>query len=81
MLKVLLPMASAVVLTRSDSPRAAEPEEVAALARELGAAQVETVMPAAAALERARNLAGPGDLLCIAGSFFLAGNLRPLLVE
>ena len=81
MLKVLLPMASAVVLTRSDSPRAAEPEEVAALASDLGATQVETVTPAAAALDHARDLAGPGDLLCITGSFFLAGNLRPLLVK
>ena len=80
MLKTLLPLASSVVLTRSDSPRAADPEEVAALARELGATRVETVQPAAAALDRARELAEPADLLCITGSFFLAGNLRPLLV-
>jgi hypothetical protein len=33
------------------------------------------------ALECARRLAGADDLICITGSFFLAAELRPLLVD
>jgi dihydrofolate synthase/folylpolyglutamate synthase len=35
---------------------------------------------AAAAWQAAQAMAGPEDVLCITGSVFLAGELRPLLV-
>lgn len=77
MLPLLLPRASAAIFTRSDSPRAREPQELADLARDLCGFTAEVHDDAFAALDRARALAGPQDLLCITGSFFLAGKLRP----
>lgn len=79
--KLILPRAAAVVFSRSDSPRAADPVELAALASETLGIASETVPDAFAALDRARSLAGPDGLLCITGSFFLAGLLRPALVK
>jgi dihydrofolate synthase/folylpolyglutamate synthase len=39
-----------------------------------------TVCPSpAAAWEEARRMAGPDDLICVTGSVFLAGEMRPLL--
>ena len=35
----------------------------------------------AAAFALARELAGPDDLICITGSFFLAAELRPLVAQ
>jgi hypothetical protein len=35
----------------------------------------------AAAVQAARAAAGPDDLVCVAGSVFLAGEVRPRLVE
>ena len=80
MLDLLLPRARAVVFTRSDSPRAAKPEHLADLAREVSGTEAEVFDDPNHALARARDLAAPDDLICISGSFFLAGNLRPALV-
>jgi len=80
MLKEILPRAAAVVFTRSDSPRAEDPGVLAEMACELHAVEVETFDSPHDALTRARELARPEDLICIAGSFFLAGNLRPFMV-
>jgi len=81
MLKIILPAAARVIFTRSDSPRAEEPDILAGKARALRAVEVEALEDAGSALARARELAGPEDLICISGSFYLAGNLRPLLMD
>jgi len=78
--KLILPKAAAVVFSRSDSPRAADPCDLAQLARETTGIEAVVEPDAVAALDRARTLAGPEGLVCVAGSFFLAGNLRPLLL-
>ncbi len=80
MFRRLLPRADAVLFTRSDSRRAADPEELSALAREICGMDAECVGEANRALDRALELAGPDDLVCITGSFFLAGLLRPRLL-
>jgi len=93
MLRLLVPEFDAIVLTRYvENPRAAEPAELLAVANLWGrlsslpwqtgmsAPRIETTQRPDAALARAREIAGPQDLICITGSFFLAAELRPLLV-
>ena len=75
------PRAAKVVFTRSNSPRAAEPAVLAEMARELCGVQAEVRENPEHALSRARELAGEDDLICITGSFYLAGQLRGLLAE
>jgi dihydrofolate synthase/folylpolyglutamate synthase len=72
MLDELLPRISRVIATRSTHPRAAEPEKIAALARERGC-PAETSGDPAPALEHALTLTGAEDVLLAAGSLFVAG--------
>ncbi|MBN1440247.1 MAG: bifunctional folylpolyglutamate synthase/dihydrofolate synthase [Anaerolineales bacterium] len=72
MLDELLPRISRVVATRSTHPRAADPEKIAALARERGC-PAETSDDPAPALKRGFALVGPEDVLLSAGSLFVAG--------
>jgi len=72
-LRELLPRASLAVLTRSQSPRACRPDE---LLRRVGAlSDVEAVAceTPGAALAVARERAEADDLVCVTGSFYLAG--------
>ncbi|HEX7039134.1 MAG TPA: folylpolyglutamate synthase/dihydrofolate synthase family protein [Trueperaceae bacterium] len=77
----LVRRARLVVATRaSSSPRAALPSELAASARRAGAAGAVREAPdAAAALGLARDLTREGDLVLVAGSLFLVGEVRSLL--
>jgi dihydrofolate synthase / folylpolyglutamate synthase len=68
----LSPRLLRMVATRSTHPRAAEPEKLAALARERGF-PAEVDPDPAHALERALLLAGSDGVLLVAGSLFLAG--------
>lgn len=79
-LREVLPAASAVVFTKAPHPRAADPEDLLARARALapGLAARATEDPRAA-LRLARTTCDEGDLLVVTGSFFLAGELYPLL--
>ncbi len=84
MLAVLAPQFDRVVLTRSQSDRAAEPEQLAALVSGTrnGERQVVCVENPVAALTRARQQAGEvaGGLVVVAGSIFLVGELRAHLL-
>jgi len=89
MLRLLVPRFDEVVLTRYvENPRAVEIEQL----QQLTAAVLTTpcsngdTRPTIHATERpsdawqiAQGLAGPDDLICITGSFFLAAELRPLV--
>jgi dihydrofolate synthase/folylpolyglutamate synthase len=84
MLKLLVPAFDAIVLTRYvHNPRAADPAELLAVATAAGvdSRPLQAADEPALALAAARRLAGPQDLICITGSFFLAAELRPLLVR
>jgi dihydrofolate synthase/folylpolyglutamate synthase len=72
MLDELLPRVSHLVATRSTHPRAADPEKIAALARERGCS-TELADDPAPALARGLALVGPEDVLLAAGSLFVAG--------
>lgn len=75
MLAALAPVAAAVVVTRSDNPRALSPATLAATAGRF-VPDVTAVDDAVAALEEARRRAGPGGLVVVCGSMFLVGMLR-----
>ena len=74
MLRVLTPHFEHLYLTRFNSPRAAVPEQIAALLPE--GTSFSEHQAAIDSLSAARAAAGPEDLVCVAGSVFLAGELR-----
>lgn len=79
----LAPHFEEIVLTRFRSnPRASDPEELAAIARNLpGAAwQVSVCDDPHRALDLLLDQADPQAVICIAGSFFLAAELRGRLL-
>jgi dihydrofolate synthase/folylpolyglutamate synthase len=82
LLRELAPVFDRLIATRFVSnPRGLESQALAELARSAGFVHVETAAEPAAAWLRVRELAGADDLVCVAGSFFLAGEMRPLLVR
>jgi dihydrofolate synthase/folylpolyglutamate synthase len=78
-LAALAPGAAAIVLTRSDNPRALAPDRLARVAAGLFPEVAERDDPEAA-LAEARRLAGPGGLVVVCGSLFLVGALRARLL-
>ncbi len=77
MLALLLPRFERVLLTRyTNNPRGVSVEELDRLAGEVSAVPREVLSTPADAWRRARELASPEHLVCIAGSFFLAAELR-----
>jgi dihydrofolate synthase/folylpolyglutamate synthase len=77
MLRVLAPhFAHAFVTRYTTGLRAVPSERLAELARESGLAATPCPTPAEA-YQGARANAAPGDIVCITGSVFLAGELRP----
>ena len=68
MTQILAPLARTVICTKSDSPRAVEAEEIAAVAREF-CPHVEEISTVEAAVSRAKSLAGRDDTILVTGSF------------
>ena len=82
MLKVLAPLFSHVFLTRfSHSPRAVPAERLAEILREQSPVPFAICPSPAHAWNAARSVATPDDLICITGSVFLAGELRPIIMQ
>jgi dihydrofolate synthase/folylpolyglutamate synthase len=81
----LLPTARALILTRSRHPRAlTDLEALAARAEPLlrrgdGRAPLVIAGDTPEALDRARELAGPNDLVCVTGSLFVVAAAREAL--
>jgi dihydrofolate synthase/folylpolyglutamate synthase len=81
MLAVLAPHFTHAFLTRyTDGSRAVPPGELADLLRAAGGPPATVCPDPAEAYRAARARAAPEDLVCVTGSVFLAGQLRPLLV-
>ncbi|HEV3142542.1 MAG TPA: folylpolyglutamate synthase/dihydrofolate synthase family protein [Gemmataceae bacterium] len=81
MLRLLAPQFDYFLLTQfSYNPRAVPASELAAELAAIAPASQRICVPPAQAWELARSIARPGDLIAIAGSVFLAGELRPLLL-
>jgi dihydrofolate synthase/folylpolyglutamate synthase len=82
MLRQLLPRFDAAVLTCfQNNPRQVAVESLARLARQQSHQPLHTAPDPAAAWKLARRIAGPEDLICVTGSFFVAAELRELIVD
>jgi len=75
MLETLLPHLDRVVFTRPGNPRSLSPATLVSLAEKLGGPPMETVAGPRAALERARELAGPNGVVLATGSIYLIADL------
>jgi len=74
MLSRLLPLADEVIMTTANHPRSATPEQLAAMANDLGHAAAVT-HSVVEGLAVALAAAGPGDLVCATGSIIVVGDL------
>jgi dihydrofolate synthase/folylpolyglutamate synthase len=75
MLDALAPALDLMIATRSSHPAAADPERLAAMARERGTAAAVVEDPAAA-LAEAREEAREGGTVVVAGSLYLLADVR-----
>jgi dihydrofolate synthase/folylpolyglutamate synthase len=79
--RVLTPHFDHAFLTRfADNPRSVAPEQLASLLARAGELPCTSYPSAEEALVAALAAAAPEDLVCITGSVFLAGELRPRLL-
>jgi len=78
MTEILFPMANRVIATRPENPRSASPEEIQQAGGRTGA-EIETVDRVVAALERARDGAGPETVIVVTGSIYLVGEAMRVL--
>ena len=78
MVKTLIRPNDTVVVTMPQSERAADPVYVA---KKIEAQHIEVQADNEEALARALELADKKRLLCIAGSLYLIGGVRQLLLE
>ncbi|MBI4278058.1 MAG: bifunctional folylpolyglutamate synthase/dihydrofolate synthase [Armatimonadetes bacterium] len=75
---IIAPIADAIVVTTPDHPHALPAAILADAARGM-CPRVEVVESRLAALDRILRLARPEDVICVTGSFYLVGELRPVL--
>lgn len=75
MLKLIAPLADRLILTGMKAKRALPPVQIEPFARTLHGC-VESVPDSAAALDRAREVADSRDLICVAGSLYLVGEIK-----
>lgn len=78
MMEVLFPCASRVILTRAETPRAADPVVLESLGRRFKTPAVRAP-GLAPALSAARDEAGPDGVVCVTGSLYLVGDVKTLL--
>jgi dihydrofolate synthase/folylpolyglutamate synthase len=82
MFRVLAPHFAHSFLTQyGNNPRSVPPPALAELWRQATSRPCAICPSAREAWQAARELAGCDDLICITGSVFLAGELRPMLTE
>jgi dihydrofolate synthase/folylpolyglutamate synthase len=75
MLRELDSTADRIVFTRSSHPRSLTPATLMTLCEQLGGPPAEVVGDAHAAVERARELAGPEGAVLATGSIYLIAEL------
>ncbi len=79
-LTIIAPICDHLILTRPEGERSAEPERLRNALPEGHTGNVTCIRSVAEALRKAYELAGPGDLICVAGSLYLVGAVRQLLL-
>jgi dihydrofolate synthase / folylpolyglutamate synthase len=82
MLPLLLARFDHVILTRyASNPRGVPLDELAAIAASLGATNTSLAAAPAQAWDAVRARAMPDDLVCVTGSFYIAGEMRREMAE
>jgi dihydrofolate synthase/folylpolyglutamate synthase len=82
LLRLLLPRFDSVILTQyGTNPRGVAVQELAALVQATALCPCHIAADAASAWRVARHLATPDDLICITGSFFIATELREIILN
>jgi len=76
----LCPIADEIILTKVNNPRAVEPEDMKAELVGICNNAI-TTQNTPSALEKAKSIATPRDLICITGSVYLAGEVMQVLGE
>ena len=82
MLRQLLPKFDAVIVTCfQNNPRQVPIERLVEMVQSISDRQVHACPEAAGAWKLARRLAASDDLICFTGSFFLAAEVRDLIID
>ena len=79
-LNTIAPLAERIIFTRPESERSATPEQLAAILSEEERPKAQGAATVAEALALAADLAQSGDLICVAGSLYLVGAARKILL-
>ena len=77
----IIPLADRLIITRPNSPRAADPLYVKKIAGKLFNGQLLAIEDIPTALKTAYVLSSPGDLILIAGSLYLISEVRSLFFQ
>jgi dihydrofolate synthase/folylpolyglutamate synthase len=78
---ILFPVADLVVLTEIDNARSATTEKLVKLATTADISNAVTATSSADALQKAIAGTEPSGLICVTGSLYLIGELRPHLLN
>ncbi len=82
MLHRLAQGADKVIFTRaSDNPRAAAPAELERRFKEISQTMCQSDPDVSSALKRAREAVAADDLICVTGSFYVAGEAKSLILS
>ncbi len=78
-LKEIACISDNLILTRTGNPREAEPEQKATIVKRFFHKNLKVIEDIDEALKEAKGIAKNDDLICITGSFFLAGKVKEIL--
>ncbi len=79
-LKEIACISDNLILTRTGNPREAEPEQMAVIVKRFFHKNLIVIEDIDEALKETKEIAKDDDLICITGSFFLAGKVKELLL-
>ena len=79
--EILFPIADRLILTPINNPRSAAVEMLAALGKQFARGVVVETTTSAEALRAAIALTPKDGLICVTGSLYLIGELRPLILK
>jgi dihydrofolate synthase/folylpolyglutamate synthase len=71
--------ADELIFTRTNNPREAEPKQLATLSNRFYHKEPMVIENIDEALKKAKGIADKSDLICITGSFYLAGKIKEIL--
>ena len=74
------PLADRIIFTRPESERSATPEQLAAILAADERTKAQGAATVKEALVLAAEMAQSGDLICVAGSLYLVGAARKILL-